>query len=79
MVGLGSSGLEDADEGYGDDEEAEGEEGCKAGFLFFVDADESEEEVQWESHDFDWKVGWISQTSAWPGLAQLGVCRRRLT
>ena len=59
MVGLCGSGLEDADEGYSDDEEAEGEEGCEACLLFFVDADESEEEMQRESHDFG--SGWISQ------------------
>lgn len=53
MVGLCGSGLEDADEGYGNDEEAEAEESREACLLFFVDANESEEEMQRESHDFE--------------------------
>lgn len=53
VVGLCGSGLEDADEGDGDDEEAEAEQGCEARFLFLVDANESEEEMQREGHDFE--------------------------
>lgn len=60
-MGLCGSGLEDADEGYGDDEEAEAEEGCEACLLFFVDANESEEEMQGESHYFE--GDWISEPS----------------
>lgn len=60
MVGLCGSGLEDADEGYGNDEEAEAEESREACLLFFVDANESEEEMQRESHDFE-SGCWISQ------------------
>ena len=58
VVGFGCAGLEDADEGDGDDEEAEAEDCGEAGFLFSVDADEAEEEVEGEGHDF---VGlWVS-------------------
>ena len=41
VVLLRCSGLEDADEGYGDDEEAQAEEGRQASFLFPIDPNKS--------------------------------------
>ena len=45
VVLLCCSGLEDANKGYGDDEEAQAEERRQASFLFPVDANKSEEQM----------------------------------